>query len=78
MIDDEKTILDILHNAQEEAGFAVHTITSPNDGLRFYEQNVARVALVYLDVVMPQLPIDLVFEQLQQINPNVQVILLTD
>lgn len=76
-IDDEETILDILRMALEEAGFAVHTTTSPNDGLRFYEQNADRVALVLLDFVMPELPGDLVFEQLQQINPDVKVILLT-
>lgn len=76
-IDDEETILEILQLALEEAGFSVHTTSSPNDGLRFYEQNADRVALVLLDFVMPELPGDVVFEQLQQINPDVRVILLT-
>lgn len=76
-VDDEEAILEILRLALEETGFAVHATQSPNEALRFYEQNADRVDLVLLDFVMPELPGDLVFEQLQQINPDVKVILLT-
>jgi two-component system response regulator VicR len=76
-IDDEPDILDVIKLALEGEGYAVHTTSSAADGLRYFEEHARDVALVLLDYVMPEMTGDLVFENLQRIDPDVRVLLLT-
>jgi len=76
-IDDEPDILDVLRLSLESEGFQVLTAQGPKNGLDVYEKRRQEIGLVLLDYVMPEMNGDLAFECLQQINPDVRVILLT-
>ena len=76
-IDDEFAILDIVKTALETEGHTVHTISSPIEGIKFYEQHWTNIKLVLIDFMMPEMTGNLVFERLQRINPDVRVLLLT-
>ena len=76
-IDDEKDILEIIRTALEGEGFRVHTTTSPNQGIAYYEEHAQEIDLVLLDYIMPEMDGGLVFECLQTSRADVRVLLLT-
>ena len=77
VIDDEPEMVQIIQQVLEEAGFKVHTATSPVAGLDLYEHYWREIDLVLLDYLMPEMTGDVAFECLQQINPDARVVLLT-
>jgi two-component system cell cycle sensor histidine kinase/response regulator CckA len=76
-IDDEPEILEVIKLCLETDGLQVITASGPKEGLDLYEKNRGQIGLVLLDYLMPQMTGDLVFECLQQVDPDVRVILLT-
>jgi two-component system cell cycle sensor histidine kinase/response regulator CckA len=77
VIDDEPEILQTLKPALEAEGWTVHTAATPWEGLRLYEQRWRDIGLVLLDYLLPEMQGDELFEALQQLNPDVRVLLLT-
>ena len=77
VIEDEPEMLKIIQQVLEEAGFKVYAATSPVAGLELYEHHWREIDLVLLDYLMPEMTGDLAFDCLQQINPDVRVMLLT-
>src|SRR5579862_4677941 len=77
VIDDEPEILDVVRQSLEIAGLQVITASCAKEGLAIYDKRAAEIGVVLLDYVMPEMTGDLVFEFLQQKNPEVRVILLT-
>ena len=76
-IDDEPEILEILKQCLESEGFQVLAAAGSKNGIEVYEKRWQEIGLVLLDYLMPNMTGDLVFECLQQINPDVRVLLLT-
>ncbi|NQU12024.1 response regulator [bacterium] len=76
-VDDEPDLLDILKTALEGEGMQVHTFSTANEAIDYYEGHANEIDLVLLDYVLPDLTGDLVFECLQRTNPDVRVVLLT-
>jgi CheY-like chemotaxis protein len=76
-IDDDKKTLESVRRLLESEGFVVHTSASPVEGIKSYETHLAEIKLVLLDYVMHIMNGDEVFERLQQINPEVRVLLVT-
>jgi CheY-like chemotaxis protein len=76
-IDDESEFLRLLKFALESQGYKVHTASDPTEGIRFYGEWWRTVSMVLLDYLLPEMPGDLVFESLQQLNPDVRVVLVT-
>jgi DNA-binding response OmpR family regulator len=76
-IDDEPEILEILKSSLEGAGLQVLAADGSKKGIEVYEKRWREIGLVLLDYLMPDMTGDLVFECLQQINPDVRVLLLT-
>jgi CheY-like chemotaxis protein len=76
-IDDDPDMLEIIKQCLESEGVQVLTADGPKKGLEIYEKRRREIGLVLLDYLMPDMTGDLVFACLQQINPDVRVILLT-
>jgi DNA-binding NtrC family response regulator len=76
-IDDEEGFLGMLKAALECQGFMVHTASSPNEAIKLYEERCRDISMVLLDYLLPEMSGELVFENLQRLNPDVRVVLLT-
>ena len=76
-IDDEEGFLGMLKAALECHGFMVHTAASPNEAIKLYEERCRDISMVLLDYLLPEMSGDSVFENLQRLNPDVRVVLLT-
>jgi DNA-binding NtrC family response regulator len=76
-IDDEETFLSFLKEALECLGYKVFTASSPQEALTFFEQRWQEIDTVLLDFWLPPLTGTFVFDELQRLNPDVRVVLLT-
>jgi DNA-binding NtrC family response regulator len=76
-IDDEEGFLGMLKMALEFEGFIVHTASSPSEAIKLYGERWREIGMVLLDFLLPQMSGDVVFDELQRLNPDVQVVLLT-
>jgi len=76
-IDDEEGFLGMLKAALECYGFKVHTAASPTEAIKLYQEHRDDIAMVLLDYLLPEMSGDRVFEELQRLNPDVRVVLLT-
>jgi DNA-binding NtrC family response regulator len=76
-IDDEEGFLSFLRMALESEGYTVHVASDPCEALKFYAERGREVGMVLLDFVLPKMSADTVFDELQLLNPDVRVVLLT-
>jgi CheY-like chemotaxis protein len=76
-IDDEDGFLDFLKVVLESQSFMVHTLSNPKEAIEFYEERWREISVVLLDYLLPEMSGQLVFENLQRLNPDVRVVLLT-
>jgi two-component system, cell cycle sensor histidine kinase and response regulator CckA len=75
LIDDEAMILDVGKEILTQLGYTVITAESGQAALSIYEQNVHRIDLVILDMIMPQMGGSETFDRLLKLNPDVKVLL---
>jgi len=61
----------------EREGYAVHTATSSQEAIKIYKERWQEIGMVLLDFLLPHMSGDLVFDELQRLNPDVRVVLLT-
>jgi DNA-binding NtrC family response regulator len=76
-IDDEEGLLGLLKAALEYQGYTVHTASSPHEAIKLYADKWRDIGMVFLDFLLPQMSGDLVFDELQRLNPDVRIVLLT-
>jgi len=76
-IDDEADFLLLLKAALECHGYSVHTATNPGDAIKLYEEKRDEISMVLLDYLLPEMSGDVIFEKLQDFNPDVRVVLVT-
>jgi two-component system cell cycle sensor histidine kinase/response regulator CckA len=76
-IDDEAAFLEMLKAALECYGFTVHTATSPKEALTVYRDHQRDIGMVLLDYLLPEMSGEWIFENLQCLDPEVKVVLLT-
>jgi nitrogen-specific signal transduction histidine kinase/ActR/RegA family two-component response regulator len=75
LIDDEEMILDVGSKMLETLGYKVMPAPGGRQGLLIYEQNMDKIDLVVLDIIMPDLGGKETFDTLLRINPAVRVLL---
>jgi DNA-binding NtrC family response regulator len=76
-IDDEEGFLSLLKATLDGHGYRVHTASCPNKAIKLYEERGREISMVLLDFLLPKMSGEMVFENLQRLNPNVRVVLLT-
>ena len=76
-IDDDEVLLGFLTAELESQGYRVLTAATPQSAIWLYEVDGGRLYAVLLDFLLPPLSGDFVFDDLQRLNPDVRVVLLT-
>lgn len=77
IVDDEPSIRNIVKMHLERAGMTVLTAPDGLAGLKVYEENADAIDLVLLDLSMPHLNGEETYRRLHQMNPGLQVILIS-
>ncbi|MCU0287312.1 MAG: response regulator, partial [Acidobacteria bacterium] len=77
LIDDEEVIRDIGGEMLESLGFSCITAPDGVEGIKLYNENKANIRLVVLDVELPGLSGEKVYETLRTINPDIKILLVS-
>ena len=75
LVDDEKLIRDLGSRILAEAGYKVVTATDGKDALEIYQARRTEIALVLLDLIMPQMGGKQCLEGLLRLNPAAKVVI---
>ena len=68
--------MSLLKATLDGHGYRVHTASCPNQAIKLYEERGREISMVLLDFLLPKMSGDMVFENLQRLNPDVRVIFL--
>jgi len=75
VVDDEELIRDLAKRILEKAGYSVRTAGSGKQGIEIYTQHKSDIALVILDLIMPEMGGKRCLEELIKINPRVKALI---
>ena len=75
LVDDEAEIADLAAEMLAEEGYKVILARDGFEALKIYQQIGAQIGLVILDFFLPVLDGDVVFDELQILNPDINVVL---
>lgn len=75
LVDDEQMILDVGKEMLVKLGYEVLTADNGGHAIETYEMRKRDIALVILDMVMPDMGGGLTFDRLKDIDPDVRVLL---
>ena len=75
VIDDEAVVRSVAKQTLEQAGFEVLTASDGREGVECFQNKRDSIGLVVLDVTMPGLSGEEAFRELQEIKPDVRVLL---
>ncbi|MGD8242062.1 MAG: PAS domain S-box protein [Desulfobacterales bacterium] len=77
VVDDEPSVLDISARMLKKLGFQVLEACSGRDAIRVFRENLGKIDLVILDMIMPDLGGGEVYDHIRDIQPDVKAILAT-
>lgn len=77
LVDDEEAVLDVNTELLETLGYHVFPARTGREAVEIYKRNSERIALVLLDMIMPEMSGLDTFHALKTINPDIKVILLS-
>jgi PAS domain S-box-containing protein len=75
LVDDETLILDVGVQLLKKMGYRVLTASHGDQAIEIYRQNKESIAIVILDLVMPQINGGEIYDRLKAIDSNVKVLL---
>jgi len=75
LVDDEAMIIDVSVLMLKNMGYEVLTAHNGKEAIEIYKQNADRIAIVVLDLVMPDMDGGEVYQRLKEIDSNVKVLL---
>ncbi len=77
LVDDEPEVLEVTACMLERIGYEVLRARSGRQAIEIFREQGARIRLVLLDMIMPEMSGAEVFEALKRIDPGVRVLLAT-
>jgi two-component system, cell cycle sensor histidine kinase and response regulator CckA len=77
LVDDEDMIIEITRDMIKLLGYKVLVAKSGQEALELYKEKHAKIDMVILDVVMPNMGGKETFERLKLINPGIKVLVST-
>jgi CheY-like chemotaxis protein len=75
LVDDEEMIIDVGTQILQKLGYEVLTARHGKDAIEVYQQNRQKVAMVILDLIMPEMSGGETYDRLKEMDPNVKVLL---
>ncbi len=75
VVDDEEYILNADKAMLKELGYEVLLANGGKEALRIFDENKDRINLLILDLIMPDLSGEIVYDRIKAIRPDVRVIL---
>ena len=75
LIDDEAVVRDLAQATLEAAGFDVLTASDGPEGLQLFRRHADQLALVILDLTMPEMGGEEVYRELRRLHPNARVLM---
>jgi len=77
LVDDEEMIRHLGRDILEPYGYTVLTACNGKEALNIYEEEINRISLVILDLLMPEMGGKQCFKELLRIDPQVKVLIST-
>jgi PAS domain S-box-containing protein len=77
VVDDERTLQDLLRPTLEKKNFKVLSAYDGMEAISLYRENQDKIDIVLLDMLMPKLSGLSTIPELRQINPNIKIIGMT-
>ncbi len=77
VVDDEPAICEIIKTSLESHNFEVFTAADGIEAISTYVQNKKKISLVLIDMMMPEMDGVTAIRTLQQLNPQVQIIVMS-
>lgn len=77
LVDDEELLRDLAKRILERSGYTVITASDGKEALEIYAREQSNIALVVLDLIMPQMSGWQCLEGLLKINPHIKTIVST-
>jgi len=75
LVDDEDMIIDVGQDMLRAAGYEVLLARNGKEAIEVYEKNKDKVALVILDMIMPDMGGGEAYDRMKEINPDIKVLL---
>jgi PAS domain S-box-containing protein len=75
IVDDEKIVLDVSARILKKLGYTVLESNNGRDAVVLYKKHQEKINLVVLDIVMPDMGGDEVYDRLKEIDPEVKILL---
>ena len=75
LVDDEEMIIDVGAQVLKKLGYEVLTARHGKEAVAVYQQNSQRIAIVILDLIMPEMGGGETYDRLKEIDPDVKVLL---
>jgi PAS domain S-box-containing protein len=77
VVDDEKTLQDLLRPTLEKKNFKVLSAFDGNEAITVYKENQDKIDIVLMDMLMPRRSGLSTIPELRQINPRIKIICMT-
>ncbi len=75
VVDDESLVIKFTKKVLTNIGYTVLTASDGEEALKIYKKQKDSIDTVILDLTMPQMPGQLVFQKMLDINPEIKVII---
>ncbi len=75
IIDDEAMILNVATDMLKTLGYRILTANNGPAAIELYRQQMNRIDLIILDMIMPDMSGSEVFDELKRINPRIKILL---
>ena len=74
VVDDDEMILEVMSEMLALLNYKVIRANNGKKALHIYKADIDAIDLIILDIMMPGLTGDMVFDRLKELNPDVKVI----
>jgi CheY-like chemotaxis protein len=74
-VDDEKMVIDVGKSMLEKLGYQVLCANSGREAIELFKKKINDIDLVILDLIMPDVGGEQVFNQIKELDPKVKVLL---